>query len=50
MYYVLARDNLYGNVSIMGEHEEEDEAVEHEQQLCNAYSAFHIWTTSSLEE
>jgi hypothetical protein len=49
MYYVIARDNK-GNVSVMGEHLGEDEAVEHEQQLCNAYPAFQIWTTRSLEE
>jgi hypothetical protein len=49
MYYVLARDSK-GNVSVMGEHLGEDEAVEHEQQLCNAYPAFHIWTTRSIKE
>ena len=26
------------------------EAVEHEAQLSNAYPAFHIWTTRSIEE
>ncbi len=48
MYYVLARD-ARGNVSVMGEHLGEDEAVEHEEQLSNAYPAFHTWTTRSIE-
>jgi hypothetical protein len=42
MYYVLARDSK-GNVSVMGEPVDEDEAREHEEQLTNAYPAFHIW-------
>ena len=46
MYYVLARDNK-GNVSVMGEHADEDEAREHEEQLTNAYPAFHVWTERS---
>jgi hypothetical protein len=49
MHYVLARDNK-GNVSVMGEHVDEDDAVEHEQQLSSAYPAFHVWTTGSIEE
>ena len=48
MYYVLARDNK-GNVSVMGEYEEEDDAIEHEEQLTIAYPAFHIWTARNIE-
>jgi hypothetical protein len=48
MYYVIARDNK-GNVSVMGEHTEEDDAVEHEEQLTNAYPAFHIWIDRSMD-
>ena len=48
MYYVLARDNK-GNVSTMGEHLGEDDAIEHEEQLTIAYPAFHIWTARSIE-
>lgn len=42
MYYVLARDSK-GNVSVMGEYTEEDDAVEHEEQLTTAYPTHHIW-------
>jgi hypothetical protein len=49
MYKVLARDSR-GNVSVMGEHLEEDEAIEHEEQLTIAYPAFHVWIDRSMEE
>jgi hypothetical protein len=49
MYYVLARDTK-GNVSVMGEHLDEDDAVEHEEHLSRAYPAFHVWATGSIEE
>lgn len=49
MYYVLARDSK-GNVSVMGEHVDEDDAREHEEQLFNAYPNHHIWTSRSIEE
>jgi hypothetical protein len=49
MYHVLARDSK-GNVSVMGEHVDEDEAREHEEHLFNAYPAFHIWYYRSIEE
>jgi hypothetical protein len=49
MYKVLARDSR-GNVTEMGDHLDEDEAVEHEEQLTIAYPAFHVWTTRSTEE
>jgi hypothetical protein len=48
MYQVVARDNK-GNVSVMGEHPEEDDAREHEEQLTNAYPAFHIWINHLVE-
>ena len=48
MYQVIARDNK-GNASVMGEYEDEDDAREHEEQLTNAYPAFHVFTTTSIE-
>ena len=48
MWQVIARDSK-GNISVMGEHTDEDEAREHEEQLTKAYPAFHIWTDRSME-
>jgi hypothetical protein len=48
MYKVLARDRR-GNVTEMGEHIDEDDAIEHEEQLTIAYPAFHVWIDRSME-
>ena len=43
MYYVLITD-FNNAIDVMGEHEIEDDAVEHEEQLCKAYPDNHVWT------
>jgi hypothetical protein len=41
MYYVLMTDFNNG-IKLMGKHDIEDDAVEHEEQLCKAYPDNHI--------
>jgi hypothetical protein len=41
MYYVLMADSN-GKIHVMGKYDIEDDAVEHEEQLCKAYPDNHI--------
>jgi hypothetical protein len=43
MYYVLMTD-FNGKIYVMGKHDIEDDAVEHEAQLCKAHPNNHVWT------
>jgi hypothetical protein len=43
MYWVLMTDSN-GRIDLMGKHEIEDDAVEHEAQLNKAYPDNHVWT------
>ena len=44
-YTVKIRD-MKNNTSVMGEHEDEDEAREHEEQLTTAYPMLYVWIES----
>ena len=43
MYYVLMTDFNNG-IELMGKHDIEDDAVEHEAQLNKAHPDNHVWT------
>ena len=43
MYYVLMTD-FNGRIDVMGKHNIEGDAVEHEAQLNKAYPDNHVWT------
>ncbi len=43
MYYVLMTD-FNNSIDVMGKHDVEDDAVEHEAQLNKAYPDNHFWT------
>jgi hypothetical protein len=43
MYYVLMTD-FNGRIDVMGKHANEDDAIEHEEQLRNFLPDNHVWT------